>query len=320
MRKGMACEPLPLVSIGVPTYYRPDGLRRLLTSLVNQTYQNLEIIVSDNCSPTLETEAIVKEFATADPRVRYFRQSQNIGLFYNFKFVFDQSSGEYFAWAADDDYRQSDYIESCIREFERSPALVLVNSYSKLVDYSTNQAIAIDKGCTTEGLPPARRYIKYLSTIQTEQAAVGDVIYGVIKRKVLTAAMVDQPNIIGWDHILLGRLALDGEFYTIPRELMESGANGASVDNAHSARIQLIQGSKSEQMPVWVRETYQQRSIRTSPALSPLSKAMLAGWSFSYYMLTHGLKMWVKSIAPGLFGFLKKMQRQKQASPQTMPE
>jgi glycosyltransferase involved in cell wall biosynthesis len=319
MRKGMACESSPLVSIGVPTYYRPDGLRRLLTSLVNQTYQNLEIVVSDNCSPTAETEAIVKEFSAVDSRVRYFRQSQNIGLFYNFKFVFDQSSGEYFAWAADDDYRQPDYIESCMREFTRSPALILVNSYSKLVDYSTNQAVAIDKGCTTEGLPPVKRYIKYLSTIYTEQAAVGDVIYGVIKRDVLAEAMADQPNIIGWDHVLLGRLAIDGEFYTVPRELMESGANGASVDNAHSARIQLIQGSKSEQMPVWVRETYQQKTIRKSHNLSLLSKAMLASWSFSYYMLTHGLKMWVKSIAPGLFRFLK-MQRDKQASSQTMPE
>jgi len=38
----------PLVTVGVPTYNRPKGLKRALNSLVNQTYQNLEIIVSDN--------------------------------------------------------------------------------------------------------------------------------------------------------------------------------------------------------------------------------------------------------------------------------
>lgn len=310
----MTKKQLPLVSIGVPTYYRPAGLRRLLESLIAQTYTNLEIIVSDNCSPNDENERIVKELIQRDARIKYFRQSENVGLFFNFKFVFEQATGDYFAWAADDDTRHPNFIEACINEFKQSDRLVLVNSYSRLVDAQTNQTLAVDKGCTTIGLPAPKRYIKYLTTIYTDQAAVGDLIYGVIKRDALVNAMREQPNILGWDHILLARLALDGEFFTLPEELMESGAYGMSVDNAKAAKSQLIQGSLSERMPVWVRETYQQRTIKTSPNLSWLEKKRLSVWSLSYYLLTHGLKMWVKGLSPQLFSAVKGILSKRSAS------
>ncbi|MBU4370171.1 glycosyltransferase [Patescibacteria group bacterium] len=43
-----------LVSVGIPTYNRPESLRRTLECITSQTYKNLEIIISDNCSPNQE--------------------------------------------------------------------------------------------------------------------------------------------------------------------------------------------------------------------------------------------------------------------------
>ena len=52
----------PLVSIAVPTYNRANSfLKESLASAINQTYQNIEVIVSDNCS-TDNTELVVKSF------------------------------------------------------------------------------------------------------------------------------------------------------------------------------------------------------------------------------------------------------------------
>ena len=68
---------LPLVSVGIPTYNRPDGLRRTLECITRQTYKNLEIIVSDNASETDEVEVIAKEYIEKDPRVQYFKQEIN---------------------------------------------------------------------------------------------------------------------------------------------------------------------------------------------------------------------------------------------------
>lgn len=102
----------PLVSIGIPTYNRADSyLGYALRSAVNQTYKNIEIIVSDNCSPD-NTESVVKAFD--DPRVRYYRQTENIGPVKNRHFCLEQSRGDYFVMLLDDDLIDSDFISTCM--------------------------------------------------------------------------------------------------------------------------------------------------------------------------------------------------------------
>lgn len=104
----------PLVSVGIPTRDRPAGLRRTLEQITKQSYRNLEILVSDNASAGPETETVAREFESRDPRVRYYRQSRNIGLEGNFKFLVRQASGEFFFWAADDDEWSPEFVEICL--------------------------------------------------------------------------------------------------------------------------------------------------------------------------------------------------------------
>ena len=80
-------EQRPLVSVGVMTYNRPEGLRQTLECITTQTYPNLEIIVSDNCSDGQETHTVVRSFMDKDSRIRYYRQKTNLGACGNFKFV-----------------------------------------------------------------------------------------------------------------------------------------------------------------------------------------------------------------------------------------
>jgi glycosyltransferase involved in cell wall biosynthesis len=102
----------PLVSIGIPTYNRADSyLRYALRSAVSQTYKNIEIIVSDNCSPD-NTESVVKAFD--DPRMRYYRQTENIGPVKNRHFCLEQSRGDYFVMLLDDDLIDDDFISTCM--------------------------------------------------------------------------------------------------------------------------------------------------------------------------------------------------------------
>lgn len=105
----------PLVSVGIPTYNRPEGLRRTLECITGQTYKNLEIIVSDNCSRNPDTEKVGREFAEKDSRVQYFRQKENFGMGRNFEFVLEKAQGEYFMWAADDDEWNLMFIEECVK-------------------------------------------------------------------------------------------------------------------------------------------------------------------------------------------------------------
>ncbi|MEM5427379.1 glycosyltransferase family 2 protein [Cupriavidus oxalaticus] len=104
----------PLVSVGIPTFNRPEGLRRTLCQILAQTHRNLEVIVSDNASTNPEVELVGMEFAAKDGRVRYIRQPANIGAMPNFKYVLQSATGDYFMWAADDDEWSPLFIEKCL--------------------------------------------------------------------------------------------------------------------------------------------------------------------------------------------------------------
>ena len=115
----------PLVSVCVPTYNRADRLRRAVDKVLQCSYANLELIISDNASPD-HTQQVCEELAEADPRVRYFRHPVNQGATRNFEFARAQATGKYFLWHADDDHLDPDYIERCVAELEADPSLVLV--------------------------------------------------------------------------------------------------------------------------------------------------------------------------------------------------
>ena len=112
-------EKQPLVSIGIPTYNRPDLLKKSLQSLAKQNYSNIEIIVGDNSSRNMSpiVKDICLEFRDNFSDLRYFSHIQNIGANKNFFFVLNESLGKYFMWMADD-YQiiDIDYLSKLIDE------------------------------------------------------------------------------------------------------------------------------------------------------------------------------------------------------------
>ncbi|OHA20656.1 MAG: hypothetical protein A2836_02240 [Candidatus Taylorbacteria bacterium RIFCSPHIGHO2_01_FULL_45_63] len=108
-----------LVSVGLPTRNRAHLLPIALNSLLNQTYRNIEFIVSDNASDD-ETEKIMLEYVTRDPRVQYTRQAQNIGGNPNHEYVLDKARGVYFMWASDDDSWDPLFVETLVDVLEKN--------------------------------------------------------------------------------------------------------------------------------------------------------------------------------------------------------
>ena len=113
----MQTENGPLVSVGIATYNRPDSLRKALESVVGQTYSNLEIIISEDCSPCEETKAILREYAARDSRIKCFHQKTNLGPPRNVRFLMEQATGEFYMWADDDDLRDPAWVETLLKKF-----------------------------------------------------------------------------------------------------------------------------------------------------------------------------------------------------------
>ena len=122
----------PLVTIGIPTYTRADGfLRNALTCAVNQTYANIEIIVSDNCSSD-HTQSLVEGFA--DPRIRYVKHQQNIGANNNFNYCVNQAKGRYLVLLHDDDSIDEDMVDCCIRALPVGKDVGVIFTGNRVID------------------------------------------------------------------------------------------------------------------------------------------------------------------------------------------
>ncbi len=102
---------LPLVSIGIPTFNRAPALAAAVRSALNQSYTNVEVIVSDNCSID-NTAEMISSFH--DDRLRYVRHETNRGMVANFNACLDMASGAFFLMLSDDDTLRTNAIEKLV--------------------------------------------------------------------------------------------------------------------------------------------------------------------------------------------------------------
>jgi len=131
----------PLVSICIPTYNTAKYLKKCLNSIVNQTYPNKEIIISDNAS-TDETEKIVKEYVKKY-KVKYYKNEKNIGAEANFSKCIQLANGEYIAIFHSDDLYLPNMVEKQVQVFQDNISVGAVftqanyiNSYGKIIGES----------------------------------------------------------------------------------------------------------------------------------------------------------------------------------------
>ena len=88
----------PRVSLGMPIHNAERYLEEALESLLGQSFDDFELVISDNAS-TDKTGDICRAYAAKDERIKYVCMRQNYGLIDNFNNVFRLSTGEYFKWA-----------------------------------------------------------------------------------------------------------------------------------------------------------------------------------------------------------------------------
>jgi glycosyltransferase involved in cell wall biosynthesis len=99
------------VSIVLPTYNGAKYIRKSIDSCLNQTYQNIELVIVDDGSID-ETSEIIKSYK--DERIRYLRHEKNEGLPKALNTGFTNTTGEYLTWTSDDNLYVEDAIEKML--------------------------------------------------------------------------------------------------------------------------------------------------------------------------------------------------------------
>ena len=133
----MAAADQPLVSIGIPVYNGANYMDIALDAIRNQTYRNIEIIISDNAS-TDNTEEICRTAMAEDDRIRYIRQDVNLGASANHNEVLKHGQGKYFVWAAHDDRHDPRFVETLVEMMESNPHAMAAFSRSASIDPEGN--------------------------------------------------------------------------------------------------------------------------------------------------------------------------------------
>ncbi|MBO6051290.1 MAG: glycosyltransferase family 2 protein [Bacteroidales bacterium] len=108
----------PLVSICIPCYNAQGTIGKTIQSVLNQTYTDLEIIISDNDS-TDQTIKVVRQIQ--DERIKLFINDTNIGMARNFQAAISHATGKYIKCLCADDIITPDCIEKQVNTFLSHP-------------------------------------------------------------------------------------------------------------------------------------------------------------------------------------------------------
>jgi len=148
----------PLVSIFIPVFNRETLIGETIESAVNQTYNNIEIIIVDNNS-TDRTWEILKSYSQKDKRIKIYRNEENIGAVRNWKRCLDYGQSEYAKFLWSDDLIAPEFIEKTLPYLIDNPDVGFVFTGTEIFWDESNKKITAHYIGET-GLYPTEKFIE----------------------------------------------------------------------------------------------------------------------------------------------------------------
>ena len=140
----------PRVSVCIPVRNGAQFIGQAISSVLEQSYRDFEVIVIDNCS-TDNTAALVCEMALRDSRIHFFSNSHDLGSIGNLNRCLQYAHGSYVKYVLADDMLMPGCLNEMVRALDEQPSVVLVTAGRLIVDgagrplaqrhYSTKRAV-----------------------------------------------------------------------------------------------------------------------------------------------------------------------------------
>lgn len=203
------------VTIGLPVFNGEPYLEEAIESILSQSFTDFELIIGDNAS-TDNTEAICRSYAERDDRVRYYRSDENRGAAWNYNRLVPLAHGEYFKWAAHDDLLAPGYLAACVKALDAAPQAVLAYPRTAIIDEHGHLTHTYDDDLDLRMPRASQRFWGHMQVFR--RMGECNAIFGLMRTDVLRTTGLIGPY-VGSDMILLGELALRGEFHEIPERL-----------------------------------------------------------------------------------------------------
>jgi glycosyltransferase involved in cell wall biosynthesis len=212
------------ITIGLPVFNGADYLPEAIDSILSQSFGDFELFISDNASDD-GTEEICQQYARRDRRVRYLRQTRNVGAAANHNLLVAQDESPYFKWAAHDDVLAPRFLEVAVRVLDDHPEIVLASPASALIDeagellpFCEGRGGMVDRsGVCWPALPEENDGLTALDPAVRFEAVMLKMvmcveIFGLMRRSALERTGL-QGRFSGADKVLLAQMALLGPFW-----------------------------------------------------------------------------------------------------------
>jgi glycosyltransferase involved in cell wall biosynthesis len=160
------------VSVCIPTYNYGHFIGDAIESVLRQTFQDFELIVSDNASVD-DTESVVSGYASRDPRIRYERNQANLGMVANWNRCLSLATGDNVKFLCADDLLEDECLAELTALLDRYPSAALA---------SCARGIITGGECTT-----------YLAFSDKEECAEGP---DCIRRMLIGGNIIGEPTAV----------------------------------------------------------------------------------------------------------------------------
>lgn len=150
----------PLVSICIPTYNRARMAGKAIDSALAQTYQNIEVVVVDNASSD-DIESLIAAYH--DPRLKFYKNGKNLGLFGNFNRCIELAQGTYVHILHSDDFIDRNFTKTCVSFLEEHPDVAMTFTSTVIVDEMGN-TLQLDQSRKSMIYPAPEGFRKILTT------------------------------------------------------------------------------------------------------------------------------------------------------------
>jgi len=152
----------------MPVYNGERWIREAIDSILGQTYRDLELVICDNAS-TDGTEAVCRAYAARDPRVRYHRNSENLGVSENYNSVFRRAQGSTFKWASSSDICAEQMIERCVQALKARADVVLCYGRTAIFREHASDAESYEDGLDLQDPSACARLREFFRRLRFEQ-------------------------------------------------------------------------------------------------------------------------------------------------------
>lgn len=232
------------LTISMLVYNDEKWLSEAIESILNQTYVDFKIILSDDCSTDRSSE-ICREYAKKDKRVTYVRQPKNLGSYLHAKLLFESIDTVFFLTCSGHDMYHPQFIEKLLPILLNNRDIIVVYSRSQTIKFNGEYGDVLQDDYSTDKINnPMSRYAYVFKNLRA-----ASIFQGIWRSEVIKEIYLKP--VIANDTLMLIQASIRGKFKQYPEILFfmrqnRSPANNAKeegVNNMFRRQIKMITGS-----------------------------------------------------------------------------